>query len=679
MGKITFQDILNKIEQKIVEPDNVEQLDKWMLDLRREMELLNFSEEAVKRKQTELFERLNLPVLIFKPGGAPVFMNSKFAQLFCGDTNRLEVDDLSNLELYRNVVDNKSKALQQKIRWSLENEQKWFILQRVEFYTGQNTQLLADFFIDITQSEVELIELKENEERLRHLFDDSADATLLIENNSFVDCNKATLDILRMDSKKSVLNTHPSLLSPEFQPDNRLSREKAEEMMNIAFEKGSHRFEWVHKRANGESFYAEVLLTKIKHRQKHLLHCVWRDITERKNAEKALKASEESYKFLFEGAADGILIGNEKGIIINANASIEKITGYKIDELLGKSISILFPKDILNEKPLRYDLVLAGETVLNERSLRRKDGTHVVIEMNTKKVGDGRLQAYIRDITSRKESEKRIIEKNIELQATKEKLKRSNSELRWLNNALETQKEELRIAKEKAEESDRLKSAFLANMSHEIRTPMNGILGFAELLKEPELTGQQQNKYVEVIQESGERMLTIINDLVDISRIEAGQVEVNVAPFDLNRLMDSLYAFFTPETQVKHIRLSYTKSVADGEFIIKSDEPKVTQILTNLIKNAIKFTEEGHVSFGYKVHEGRVEFFVKDSGIGIHPDFKDDVFQRFKQATSLNSVYHAGAGLGLSISKAFVEMLGGQIGFDSEVGNGTRFYFTIRR
>ncbi len=515
------------------------------------------------------------------------------------------------------------------------------------------------------------------EERFRKLFEDSADATLIIEDNRFIDCNKATLRMLKMDTKEQVFNTHPSALSPKRQPDNKLSMEKAEEMMKIALEFGSNRFEWVHKRADGELFYAEVLLTRISQNNKQFLYCVWREITNRKKAEKALKASEESYKFLFEQAADGILVGNEKGIIINANKNISKISGYSIDELLGNYINILFPPQVLKSKPLRYDLVKAGDTVLMERQMQKKDGSIIIIEMNTKKINDGRLQAYIRDITARKNDEQRIINKNIELETTKNKLKESNSEFLILNTLLKKQKKELEIAKEKAEESDMLKSAFLANMSHEIRTPMNGILGFAELLRERNLKGDKQAMYLNVIEQSGHRMLDIMNNLIDISKIEAGQISMHYEHTDVNKLLKNLFDFFLPEAQKKNISLLCKPYQTDNMNLVCTDRTKLSQIISNLVKNAIKFTDNGIVDFGCIVENNKLNFYVKDNGIGIESGYSNEIFHRFRQVNSNNENNYEGAGLGLSISKAFVEALGGKIWFESKINVGSTFYFTI--
>ncbi|AWG21842.1 hypothetical protein FFWV33_10005 [Flavobacterium faecale] len=236
---------------------------------------------------------------------------------------------------------------------------------------------------------------------------------------------------------------------------------------------------------------------------------------------------------------------------------------------------------------------------------------------------------------------------------------------------------DLKIAKDKAEESDRLKSAFLANMSHEIRTPMNGILGFAELLKEPTLKEKKQQKYVAIIEKSGVRMLNIINDIINISKIESGQMEVYLQDSNVNEQLEYLLTFFTPEAEKKDIALLCKKGLPYDDAYITTDREKLFAVLTNLIKNAINHTKSGTIEFGYKQKEMMLEFFVKDTGVGVPQNRQEAIFERFIQADIANKMAYQGAGLGLSISKAYVEMLGGSLWLFSEEGRGSTFFFTL--
>lgn len=238
-------------------------------------------------------------------------------------------------------------------------------------------------------------------------------------------------------------------------------------------------------------------------------------------------------------------------------------------------------------------------------------------------------------------------------------------------------KKELIKAKEKAEESDRLKSAFLANMSHEIRTPMNGILGFAELLKSPNLNGNKQSEYINIIEKSGLRMLNIINDIINISKIEAGLMDLNITNSNINQQLKYIYTFFKPEIEAKGIQFILKNNLTLNETNIKTDREKLYAILTNLVKNAIKFTKIGLIEIGCDRKGEYIEFYVRDTGMGIKGDIQKRIFERFIQADNKEKEAYQGAGLGLSISKSYIKMLKGNIWVESEFGVGSTFYFRL--
>jgi signal transduction histidine kinase/ligand-binding sensor domain-containing protein len=250
-------------------------------------------------------------------------------------------------------------------------------------------------------------------------------------------------------------------------------------------------------------------------------------------------------------------------------------------------------------------------------------------------------------------------------------------DLMELNLELEEHKAQLVEAKEKAEESDKLKTAFLANMSHEIRTPMNGIIGFTDLLKEPELAGDMQLEYIDVIQKSSSRMLRIINDLIDISKIEAGQITIIKEKVNIDAMLHELFIFFKPDADIKGIYFIHQKNTGQPDYFVNVDKARITQVFSNLINNALKFTTKGQITFGYTKKEKVYEFYVHDTGCGIPYEMKDTVFERFRQAGNSHEKYTEGSGLGLSISKAIVEMHGGKIWVVSVPDSGSIFYFTL--
>jgi len=261
-----------------------------------------------------------------------------------------------------------------------------------------------------------------------------------------------------------------------------------------------------------------------------------------------------------------------------------------------------------------------------------------------------------------------------------QKLQLTPGEFRYIGILFEdyfNQRKNLENAKRKAEESDNLKSSFLANIAHEIRTPMHGILGFADLLKKSSLAPEQMQQYISIIENSSVRMLNTITDLIDISKIESGQAELDLSLVNINGLLDSMYAIFKPEAAKKGLGLTLVNSPEIDELQVKTDREKLEIIFSQLLKNAIKYTPNGSIEFGITHKAGQLEFFIKDTGIGIETDKHQSVFDRFTQADNSLSKTYEGAGLGLSITKAYVEMLNGTIWVESELGNGSVFYFTI--
>lgn len=237
--------------------------------------------------------------------------------------------------------------------------------------------------------------------------------------------------------------------------------------------------------------------------------------------------------------------------------------------------------------------------------------------------------------------------------------------------------QDLKAALQKAEENDRLKTAFLHNISHEIRTPMNAIIGFSGFLNEPDLKPADMHEYTEIICNASHQLLSIIEDIINISTVEAGQETLQTRETNLNLLLRNLDKQFQTKIITSDIELHLNTPLPEEVALIITDETKLMQILTNLVNNACKFTKKGLVSFGYILKGGNLEFYVEDTGIGIAQNMHDAVFDRFRQADSTIAREFGGTGLGLSISKAYVELLGGKIWLTSKVGSGTTLYFSI--
>ncbi len=463
---------------------------------------------------------------------------------------------------------------------------------------------------------------------------------------TFINVNKGAERMYRSDIHYLVGKTPADVAAPGLNDMEKIQRQ----MQSVLLTGVSESFEFWGIRKNGEVFPKEVIVNRGRYFGEDVLVATARDISERKQAENI-------FREIIEKNPMSIQVVDRDGCTISVNPAFIKLFGI----LPPPGFSIF--ADLQAKHPELEDLILLA---------RRGNVVHLPdLYYNLKDLSPEYpdlplwLRAIIfplNDLTGKPERFV-LMHENI----TEQKL------------ALQ----ELIKSKNQAEESDRLKSAFLANMSHEIRTPMNGILGFAELLKEPGLSGEQQQEYIRIIEKSGARMLNIINDIIDISKIEAGLMKVDIKDSNINEQMEYLYNFFKPEVEAKGIQLLIKTPLPAKDAIMKTDQEKVFAILTNLIKNAIKYTREGSIEFGYQMdasnpdHDHFLQFYVKDTGVGIPDERKDAIFERFIQVDISDKMARQGAGLGLSITKAFVEMLGGKIWVESTQGTGSTFYFTL--
>ena len=496
---------------------------------------------------------------------------------------------------------------------------------------------------DITHRKLVEIKLKESEEKFSMIFE-KAPALISITDyydGTYIDVNDFAVRFSGF-SREEIIGKNSFEIGW-------ITEENRNLLVKTLTEKGKiEGLDLSFKTKNGKIVYGTVSGEKVIINNQECLLTITTDITDRIEAESQLKLLNR----VVEQSPVTVVITDKAGNIQYANPVFTTITGYSIEEVMGKNLRILssgiHSKDFYESL---WSTILSGNFWNGEFCNLKKNGQTYWESAVISPILDshGTICSFVavkEDITEKKKLMRNLIK-----------------------------------AKEKAEESDRLKSAFLANMSHEIRTPMNGILGFADLLKEPKLSGEEKLEYIEIIEKSGKRMLNIINDIVDISKIESGQMKVNIQDSNINDQLEYIFTFFKPEVEGKGIKFSFECTLPSKESIIKTDREKVFAILTNLVKNAIKFCEKGSIEFGYilKTHSESAElkFYVKDTGIGIPKDRQEAIFERFIQADIGDKRAFQGAGLGLSITKAYVEKLGGKIWVDSVEGIGSTFYFTL--
>lgn len=388
------------------------------------------------------------------------------------------------------------------------------------------------------------------------------------------------------------------------------------------------------------------ILIELQHK-KHIFGLV-QDITQQKIFEDELKTSEAKYRNLIESADDRIALLDLDGNIILANSTFYSAIGYTPEEYdIHQHFKSLFPEH---------------ESFLNHiiKNLEKQNSFSLEYKTFHKNGNELYMQAKAIFIRNKDGSPKGIFV-NI----------RDISELKKIQ-------QNLIAAKNHAEESDRLKSAFLANMSHEIRTPLNAVTGFANLLSDPTISENERQEYITAINKNSTQLLNLISDIIDISKIESGMIEIKRSNININNLIDSIYHNFLSHFVDPRVRLISSKVLDDEIAVIATDRTRLMQILNNLINNAIKFTDSGFIEFGYMPPENdKITFYVKDSGIGIPQEKHKIIFDRFRQVDESSTRKFGGTGLGLSICKKLVSILGGEMWVNSQEGKGATFLFTL--
>ncbi|ABR48230.1 PAS/PAC sensor hybrid histidine kinase [Alkaliphilus metalliredigens QYMF] len=441
--------------------------------------------------------------------------------------------------------------------------------------------------------------------------------------------------------------------------------EKIKEFENEIFEvrKGNvvERLETIRLHKNGNAIDVSISVSPFYDPDGVLIGVlgVYKDISQRKELAKQLKRNEERWRYALEGGRFGIWDWDIENNKIFSADLWKEILGYNEGELNDTYedwMSKVHPEDFPYVKD-KLNKHSRGEKYIDEFRMKCKDNTYKYLRAKGQIIEwreDGnplRMMGTLEDITDRK-----IIEEEL-----KEKYK------------------QLELLKEEAENANKAKSQFLANMSHEIRTPMNGIFGVVQLLESTDV-GAEQNKYINMLKESTHTLAGIINDILDISKIESGTFKLNNEPFNLTEMISSIYHGLLVDGNAKGLEVGYYLDPNINPQVI-GDELKLKQILTNLISNAVKYTEQGFVSFrvnriSFDEHTEKIQFNVKDSGIGIKDGFKEKIFEDFSQEDSSTRKKYQGTGLGLAISKNLALLMQGDISFESKLGEGSIFTFT---
>lgn len=589
---------------------------------------------------------------------------------------------------------------------------------------------------------------------------------LIIENGIFVDCNAATVTMLGYDKKEEVINTPPFKLSPEFQPDGRPSVEKAEEMMTIAKKRGNHKFEWDHLMKNGSVIPVEVSLTAIQSSDGDSIHTVWRDVSERKQAEKAMRDSEHRFHTIFETIPDVVAITRmSDGVVIDINQAYDSLTGFKRDQLIGRSSVVLASWVNISDRERVIEQVREEGFAKNiEVPMRTSDNRRRQALVSAKMIslhGEPHLLTIFKDISERaksqaalRESEERFrhmfeanpdpvilaslkdgrfidVNKAFEKTTGIKRLKaigQNSADLNLWENESKRQpfldqlnrdeevnnlEANFRVlgggtkpgllsarlvsinnegcilvvirdisAEKKAEraliEMDQIKNEFISTAAHELRTPIASIMAYSELLTDSDLGGgfseeQRQDFQVE-IHENSERIAKIIDEIMDVSRIESGQkIPLDLYPASIEGLLKKIVTRFSLKAK-QNITLKVAPDVSEE---ILLDPIRITQVIENLISNSIKYSQkESDITILATQSENHCLVCVADQGVGMNEEQTSKMFDKFYRADGSDTAVR-GLGLGMSIVKQIIEDHGGTVWVESTPGKGTKAYFTL--
>jgi PAS domain S-box-containing protein len=659
------------------------------------------AEAALQEKQQQLTSLLNnIPHIAWLKDRESRFLavNEPFAQA-CGSTpsqlvglNDLDIWPSHLAEAYRQddrevMASRQQKRVEEPLRTAAGVEQ-WIETIKTPILNKQGEAIgTAGIAMDITQrkqAELALQQLNEeleqrvqqrtqelarSEQDLRTVFNNVYDAIFIHDlDGTILDINDRALELHAATREQLMGANIPDLSAPDT-PVERIA-----EVLRQTQAGENLRLEWQGRRFDdGSIFDAEVSLRKVTLANRLVVIAGVRDISDRKQAEAQLREQEEFLRSIYEGVNQPIFVGDilpdQTVVQLGWNPVAAKLMGKSSKEVAGKPLAEIFAAEDVPRLLDRYtQCIEAKKSLTFEECITFQQGTRWMLSTYNPLINaEGRVYRVVGtvyDITDRKRLEEELRQMNAELE-----------------NRVQQRTQDLQAAMEAAETANRAKSTFLANMSHELRTPLNAILGFAQLLSRDLTMAAEQRNQLAIINSSGKHLLNLINDILEMSKIEAGRIHFEPNSFDLYLLLDLLEEMFQMRAREKGLHLMVERG-AELPRYVQTDENKLRQVLINLLGNAIKFTSAGQVELhvrprgGGRASELELEFQVRDTGIGIAADELDSLFEPFTQSRS-RQVFQEGTGLGLSISRQFVQLLGGDLQVSSRVGVGSSFSFSI--
>ena len=508
--------------------------------------------------------------------------------------------------------------------------------------------------------------LLESEQKFMDIFYSTEDASLLLDGNKFIDCNQSTVKMLRANSREDVLKRTPAEHSPEFQPDGRFSFEKSLEMINIALERGFHRFEWVHKRFDGDEFPAEVSLITIPLHGKRVIYTIWRDLSKQKTVEEKYRASEEKSKAFLSAITDIALIIDRFGIILTHNKALAESLGDKDKKFIGMNLFEQFDPDIAETRRRKYSTVFkSGKPVVYEDSRKGRYFLTSIYPVFDSQNKIENLAIYSKDVTEEKQREQELIRYR-----------------EHLEQLVQERTKELQEANEELYETNAEKDKFFSIIAHDLKNPLSSFRNVTDYLHDniSDLSEEEFREFIIELNSTAKHVFDLLENLLEWARSQTGKLEYNPQNIDLSYVAKTNIELLKLNAIKKNIEL--TSDIPHNSYVL-ADSNMVTTVIRNLVSNAIKFTPESLHGSKKSIHVfsrdigDKYEIHVKDNGVGIKEENIGKLFRIDVHHSTNGTSNEKGTGLGLILCKEFVEMHGGEIFVDSEYGKGSDFFFTL--